>query len=215
MQRVLKPGDIAIDAGANNGFFSLVMSKLVGPAGCVVAFEPSTNNCKRLERNIDLNDAFNVGICEQPLWSKPEAIDFHYYEHDGSASHYRFSDAQAIKLRATTLETWFGNLSIALVKMDIEGSEYDALLGAPSLLARHTPVIAECNHEMLDKAGNGRDAVHNLMKANGYERFSLDPAGGLPRHLPWACQLNTRFANTNILYATLEDVARMWPEVEL
>ena len=40
MLRALKPGDIVIDIGANVGFFSVIMAKLVGQDGAVVAFEP-------------------------------------------------------------------------------------------------------------------------------------------------------------------------------
>src|SRR5208282_3272360 len=39
-RQLVRPGDVVIDAGANNGVFTLVFARAVGPAGRVIAFEP-------------------------------------------------------------------------------------------------------------------------------------------------------------------------------
>ena len=101
------------------------------------------------------------------------------------------------------------------MKMDIEGAEYDALLGATYMLAHKTPMTVEMNYDALEKAGNGQDAVHNLMHANGYERFVLHGDGAHPTFIPKGTVIRSQFANTNILYATFEQVQKMWPEVHL
>jgi hypothetical protein len=63
--RVLGKGDVAVDVGGNIGFFTVLASILVGPAGRVVAFEPGTENLERLRANLALNDCKNVTIIEK------------------------------------------------------------------------------------------------------------------------------------------------------
>ena len=52
LMRALRPGDFAIDVGANVGFFTLMMAKLVGPEGKVLAVEPGPDNMKKLGSNL-------------------------------------------------------------------------------------------------------------------------------------------------------------------
>src|SRR5580700_7501265 len=55
MVRVSRPGDYVIDGGANIGFFTVLLSKLVGLDGHVLAFEPGQNNFFKLQENVKLN----------------------------------------------------------------------------------------------------------------------------------------------------------------
>src|ERR1700722_2471622 len=52
--RVLKEGDIAIDVGANVGYFTCLMAAIVGPTGKVYSFEPGLNNLPKLDKNLAL-----------------------------------------------------------------------------------------------------------------------------------------------------------------
>ena len=56
----LRPGDVFVDVGANIGYFSLLASRLVGPAGTVLAFEPEAANYALLEANCRRNGCDNV-----------------------------------------------------------------------------------------------------------------------------------------------------------
>src|SRR5438067_1635253 len=51
----LKPGDIALDIGANIGFFSILMAERVGPEGHIYAFEPLKRNASLLEQSVAEN----------------------------------------------------------------------------------------------------------------------------------------------------------------
>ena len=55
MRRTLRQGDIVVDIGAHIGFFTMQMGALVGPRGCVYAFEPFDANADLLERSIAEN----------------------------------------------------------------------------------------------------------------------------------------------------------------
>ena len=52
MRRVVKPGDVAVDIGAENGYHACLLSGLVGDSGCVYAFEPEPANRERLYRSL-------------------------------------------------------------------------------------------------------------------------------------------------------------------
>lgn len=58
--RLIKPGMIVVDAGANIGLYSIIAGKLVGENGQIFAFEPSSETFKRLLNNIHLNQVTNI-----------------------------------------------------------------------------------------------------------------------------------------------------------
>lgn len=55
LRRYLRTGDVAIDVGANIGLHSLTMAGIVGPAGRIIACEPSPSVAAKLRRNLELN----------------------------------------------------------------------------------------------------------------------------------------------------------------
>jgi len=57
---VLKEGDVALDAGANIGYYVLIESQLVGPNEKVYAVEPVRGNFELLKKNVQLNNVKNV-----------------------------------------------------------------------------------------------------------------------------------------------------------
>jgi hypothetical protein len=64
VRKILRPNDIFVDVGANDGYFSLLASSLVGPSGQVVALEPIPSTAGELRANILLNGFTNIAIVE-------------------------------------------------------------------------------------------------------------------------------------------------------
>ena len=56
LQRLLSPGDVFIDVGANVGLYALKAARLVGPTGRVLALEPGAEAFGHLTSNLALND---------------------------------------------------------------------------------------------------------------------------------------------------------------
>ncbi len=67
LRKTIKHGWVAVDAGANVGYYSILISLLVGTGGLVHAFEPSENNWRKLSKTITLNSSTNVRACKFPL----------------------------------------------------------------------------------------------------------------------------------------------------
>jgi len=55
----IKEGDIVLNIGANIGYYTLLIARLVGSNGKVFAFEPDLNNFKILKKNIEINNYKN------------------------------------------------------------------------------------------------------------------------------------------------------------
>ncbi|MHB8604252.1 MAG: FkbM family methyltransferase [Thermoplasmatota archaeon] len=138
--RVVKPGDVVIDAGANVGYYTLLLARLVGPTGRVHAFEPHPANLAMLRRNIAANSFTNVVIHENALSDRAGKVEF--FEHTSLGGHSlgikeKGREHDAIAVDAVTLDDALATEPrIDFWKMDIEGAEGLALRGATAVLAR-------------------------------------------------------------------------------
>ena len=142
MSQFIKKGDIVIDVGANIGTTVLSLSKHVGQTGKVLAFEPQSNIAQCLNTNLTLNDITNViidnaAISKKYGWAKINEKEF---KENGRYGEAGISKDGTTKIRTTTLdEIEVDNCS--LVKIDIEGHEWDAIQGGKKFLKKHRPVL--------------------------------------------------------------------------
>jgi hypothetical protein len=67
LERLLRPGDVFVDAGANVGFYTLLASRLVGPTGRVLAIEMMPATADILRQHVAINDCTNVELVEKAL----------------------------------------------------------------------------------------------------------------------------------------------------
>jgi len=140
--RFLRDGMIVLDIGAHHGFYSLLASKLVGPTGRVVAFEPSPRERVRLERHVRLNECKNVrieGIALGASIGRAELFLVEGMEDYCNSLRPPAVSAQTrtVSVDVTTLDEFLSRADIKnvdLVKLDVEGAELDVLKGASNLL---------------------------------------------------------------------------------
>lgn len=218
MSRVVRNGDFVIDAGANIGFFTLVLSQLVGPNGMVLAIEPSENNLFKLKENLKANGIKNFEICNQPLWSRPETVTLHYCDHPGMNSLGGYKNTLGKKeMLATTLSRW--TTTPRLIKIDVEGSEEHVLRGAQRLLVSGVPyIVAELNVDALKSLGSTQESLRKYMREWGYSTFILFRGGELPCLVPEKTMIfeaENYNGAANILFSTVEHVSNAWPRAIL
>jgi FkbM family methyltransferase len=167
---VLKPGCIAVDAGANIGALTVPMARMVGPTGMVIAFEPQRVLFQLLSANAMLNGLLNVqghhaalgtaaGVVDVPALAYDEAGNFGGVMLAGwvrpAEASGRLGEADA-SLRepqpAPTLAAASEPVPVRpldeldlgrldFLKIDVEGMERDVLLGADRTLARCRPFL--------------------------------------------------------------------------
>jgi len=130
----LRPGNCFIDVGANNGYYSLLASSLVGREGRVISFEPNPSSFRRLLNNLEHNKVtnvlpFNVAVSDiegvVPLYLN--------VSEDGQDSMIRPSKA-SIPVRTVRLDDAVSGRLPDLVKMDVEGAEVMVLRGMANIL---------------------------------------------------------------------------------
>lgn len=158
-------GQTALDIGAHIGLFSVVMARLVGPAGRVFSFEPTP-----LTRNV-LRETVRLNGCDDVVDVRGEATA----RVTGSATFYDTGDAvsnanslvqsqrskSGYRVNTVSVDDFSGSrgLSIDCLKIDVEGAELEVLMGAertflvarPAVwLALHPPFLGDSSAKALD-----------------------------------------------------------------
>ncbi len=141
VEKLLRPGDRVLDVGANIGIYTLLCAALVGDTGFVDAFEPAEIPRRRLQENIALNAFANVGVHNVVLSERNGPVWFAAEGADCSVAHIAPEDRRATRVVAETLDEVVGGSQYLFGKMDIEGAEPLALLGARRMLTAHNPPI--------------------------------------------------------------------------
>ncbi len=158
---VLRPGDLAVDGGANEGFHAFPLAELVGPSGQVLAFEPIEWRAEALARAARERGLPQLRVFAQALAERDGPAPFHWVRNSDGYSglqpraQYPFApDVQTVTVRTVALD---GLLDGArrpwrFCKLDLEGGEFRALQGVARALGRHHPVLVFEN----DRAGSAR-----------------------------------------------------------
>ncbi len=169
MATLVKPGMVAYDIGANAGFYTLALSRLVGRDGQVFAFEPLAENAANLLEHLRLNRCDNAVLYQVAVSDRNGLASFHVGRNN-SEGHLGGEGAYLVPTVAldTLLET--DKLPVPdIVKMDVEGAEASVLEGADKLLGmcKTIWVIALHGDEQREKVGR-------ILSGHGYRIFRLD-----------------------------------------
>ncbi|MDB5413666.1 MAG: hypothetical protein JWR10_2001 [Rubritepida sp.] len=177
-QKILRPGDTALDIGANLGLVTMAMADAVGPSGRIEAFEPQPRFAALARRSAELNGYRQVTIHQVALGRDDRQVELHIpYENMGRASIGRSEGTdETIEVQQRDAGALLEQLDlgpIRLLKMDVEGYETEVIAGAEAFLRGNTPdaILFELN----DYEGAFRDQplIGQLM-ALGY-RFAEMP----------------------------------------
>jgi FkbM family methyltransferase len=164
--RLLSPGDTFLDLGAHAGFFSLVGARRVGAAGKVVCVDPDALNCAFIRAQGELNALTNWVVLQVAVADAPGTAKFAVYVPGDSTGHLAEAGeaaGQTFDVTVTTLDAIVRDHGRPrLIKMDVEGAEVRALLGATEtlrdarpawLIELHSPDLAEQARAILTGAG--------------------------------------------------------------
>jgi FkbM family methyltransferase len=144
--RLLRPGDVVFDVGANVGLYTLLASLRVGPEGRVVAFEPLPGNLDYLAQHLELNRVKNVEVVGAAVG---RARGHSSFVAAGSRSMGRLGSGGSLEVDVVCLDDLVASGRVPppdLIKMDIEGGEVEALVGAQTVLREHRPTVVLATH---------------------------------------------------------------------
>ena len=217
MLRALRPGDFAVDCGACTGFFSMLMGALVGPTGKVLAIEPGANNLPKLYANVALNTG-NVEVAPVALGAQNGVRDFRLAQNsgfNGFTPSEDFPDAEVVQVTVAPL-TALVKQPPRLIKLDIEGAEDEVLAQWMDHDGGYCPyILAEANPHCLERMGSSVAGLRLLTRQHGYETFVILETGQMPVFVPKGVKLLPQRENTNVLFARMESIAELWPELEI
>jgi FkbM family methyltransferase len=167
-QRVVGPGDVVYDLGANVGFYSLLASVLVGDQGHVYCFEPLPANISLLKRHVELNGIGNCTIVEAAVTAED---GWAHFDASGHPSMAHLSETGPSTVRTVRLDSLVESRELLppkVLKIDVEGAEFAALGGAARTIDRHRPAIFLATHG----AGVHQDCLR-FLSHRGYRLTSL------------------------------------------
>lgn len=152
--RHVHPGAVVHDLGANVGFFTLLAARLAGAEGHVVALEPDPSSAAAVAENARLNGAGSVTVIQRAAGSSARRERL-FVVSDGSWSHLESRGrhplaASAVEVEVVALDDLVRSGEVPppdVVKLDVEGSEVEALKGMREVLATHRPVVLCELHE--------------------------------------------------------------------
>jgi FkbM family methyltransferase len=148
-----KRGAVVVDAGARIGAFTAKISAAVGEEGRIIAIEPEPRNFACLCKNIEANHLKNVVAIQKALWGQKRKLDI--YLSGNAAAHSVYHDPfysstdNSIDVEADTLDGILEGLgigSVDFIKMDIEGSEIEALQGMRKTLESNVRLAIASYH---------------------------------------------------------------------
>jgi len=191
LDRILIPGFVFIDIGANEGLYTIFAAPRVAPTGLVIAVEPSPREQIRLEHNIAINEIENVRIVRQALGRQRGKAVLHVAdsEHNGQNTLGGFAyqgvtAVESIEVELIDLDTLMREQDVErldVIKMDVEGAELEVLLGAKATLQRFKPILFfELFDGALRKQNTSAAEVLDFLKRHGYDFLTFDDATGLP-----------------------------------
>jgi FkbM family methyltransferase len=201
LRNLIEPGQTVFDVGANIGFYSVLFSEWVGPRGKVIAYEPDPENLSLLRRNLHLNQCKNVLVRPVALGNESGLQDFsvdrvtHLTGHLGrgptyGATIFGSANEDLISVATSTLDDEVREFDAPhVIKMDIEGGEYDALAGGASLLKNEPPIIvSEMNRwlEPRDAVGTRAAQAARFLQSCDYRLWNLDTGDAAELDsMPW------------------------------
>jgi len=180
-----KDGDIALDIGANIGWYSILLNTLMPESGQIYAFEPDPLNFSLLSENILLNKAGNIHAVNKAISDKKESKKLYLYSNRNLGRHSLLEseqgdgvDVEAVQLDQYLLESHVDLSRVKFAKVDIEGYEFYALSGATKVLDYIECLVCEFVPDRMRQGGVDPQDLINLLENKGFYP-SIHKAGQL------------------------------------
>lgn len=184
LDRLLSPGDVFVDVGANVGYHTVRAARAVGPDGRVIAVEANPENARLIALTVEMNSLTNVEIVPVALSAQRGHVVFG--AHIGSNGGF-LDDAAVTSGQGTLVPTFamddLGFDRVSVVKIDVEGAEALVVDGCDDVIARHRPsFVMEFSLEMTGRVSRREPREHlDRFVDLGYSIAVIDRATGAPQ----------------------------------
>ena len=150
-----KPGDVVFDLGACYGDTALYFADKVGENGKVYSFEFVESNIKMLHENIERNQNSKsiIELVRNPVWSSSNNLMYFTDQGPGTRVSFCRDEGMDSCVQTVSLDDFVKRNEVKkvnFIKMDIEGAELDALIGATCTLREYKPDLAICVYHKFE-----------------------------------------------------------------
>jgi FkbM family methyltransferase len=152
---LIKDGDIVLDVGANIGYYVLIESKLVGDQGRVYAIEPVLGNFSLLAKTIQLNCITNVSAYQLAFGDQNGKGEIYVSKQSNLCRMKKYTAKDIVDTQEVHVETvdafLRGKKVPKLIRMDVEGYEYEIIKGMTETLKQDVMLVVELHPRYLSK----------------------------------------------------------------
>jgi len=220
MQRLLKPGDVFIDVGANVGLHTLAAARAMQGLGRIVAFEPCEPTKCLLEKTVGLNGFSGIVDIHQAAVSsrtgRQQLLLGATSDHHGLSSVPRPADMHRapVDVYCVTLDEFTAsNPVVTLIRIDAHGAELDVLDGSRSLIRQNEDValMVKFGPAHLRRAGHTTRDWLSRFEALGLAHRVIDNETGVPES--WSEEKLDRVESVHLLFA--RPGVEVWHKAEI
>lgn len=183
----IKSNSIVIDVGANIGAYTIPLAVL-NPTIDIHSFEPNPYVADRLRRNISVNQITNVTVHQEGLSNNQGVTQFHVIRPSENMTYnlglssiaesaVQDQDTDKIEIAINTIDNIFSDSDkhVSLLKVDVQGFEFEVLKGAEITINKYRPVII-IEHETVhfdsnEKAEEATMSLNKFFEDNKYNVF--------------------------------------------
>lgn len=186
----LAPGDVMVDVGAHIGYFSLLAAHAVGDAGGVVSVEPSPDRHAMLRRNLDANHPSRSRAAQVAIANEHGSLDL-FRGHDPASATTVAATGRGVEARVpveplSELLTEAEIRRMRVLKIDIEGREYEAVASLAGMLAEvrdDFEAIVEITPSQNHTLGHSPRDLLDLFLPHGFNPWHLPNDYGLDSYV--------------------------------
>lgn len=185
-EKQLKKDHIVLDIGANIGYYSLLARSIVGSNGKIFSFEPAKENVKLIKKSIEQNKFENIIVVEAAVSDHNgygELFLSPYYKSEHSLFEYHYSSGEhkgkSQKIKVVTVDSFLeqlGDLTVDIIKMDVEGSEKKVLSGMKKTIEfnKKISVITEFWPQGFKNADVDSKEFLEILISSGFTLYHID-----------------------------------------
>jgi FkbM family methyltransferase len=183
LESTIARGSVVVDVGAHEGYFTVVAARLAGKNGRVIAIEPQARLLPILDCNLRLNGLANVDVVECAVSDRAGVAPLYLEPGHNTGvtsltnrSRWRRSTQNVSTRRLADILRDRAIGYVDFIKMDIQGYEYEAILGSRELFVSHRVGTLALELHGTEMRARGRDpnAIETFLLDSGYV---LDPTG--------------------------------------
>jgi FkbM family methyltransferase len=181
MEKLIGPGDVVVDLGANVGLFTLAAARAVGAGGHVHALEPAPDLVGALRVLAKLNQIAGV-VTIHPVAAGAQEGSAELFLASTSGHNSLFAEDSGLpstKVRVAPLDALIApGTAVSFVKMDVEGAELQALAGMKRVIADNPglAILAEFSPGIIRRSGGTPLGWIDAVRAMGLKILEIDEA---------------------------------------